>query len=52
MAMLEKLAIMPKSMSWAVATGLIRGITRHSFVPRRLRHPAQAATLAIRFRGL
>ena len=41
-----------EAMSWAVATGLIRGITGTVLSPGGSATRAQAATLAIRFRGL
>lgn len=41
-----------EAMSWAVATGLIRGITGTVLSPGGSATRAQAATLVIRFRGL
>ena len=41
-----------EAMSWAVATGLIQGMTNTVLSPGGSATRAQAATLTIRFRGL
>ena len=41
-----------EAMSWAVATGLIHGMTHAVLSPGGSATRAQAATLALRFRGL